>query len=75
MKGEVMENVYEVKGMSCQGCARAVAGAIASHAPNVETEVSVQDATVTVRGEHEPAVIETAVEEAGFTFGGLKGSA
>lgn len=67
-----MEAVYEVKGMSCQGCVRSVIGAIASHAPDVDAEVSLEQATVTVRGEHDASVIEKAVEEAGFTFGGVK---
>ena len=67
-----MEAVYVVKGMSCQGCVRSVIGAISSHVPNVEAQVSLDDATVTIGGEHDAALIEKVVEEAGFTFGGAK---
>ncbi|MFW5741518.1 MAG: heavy-metal-associated domain-containing protein [Myxococcota bacterium] len=68
-----MQATYEVKGMSCQGCVKSVAGAIAANVPNVETDVSLEDASVTIRGQHDPAAVERAVEEAGFTFGGPRG--
>ena len=63
-----MEATYGVKGMSCQGCVRSVAGAIAAKLPNVETEVNLEKATVTVRGEHDAKSVQEAVEDAGFDF-------
>lgn len=68
-----MATTYEVKGMTCQGCARSVTNAIASQLPNVKTEVNLEGASVTIEGEHDAAKVEQAVEDAGFTFGGLKG--
>jgi copper chaperone len=55
--------------MTCQGCARSVTKAIEARLPNVRAQVSLQNATVTIDGDHTEDVIATAVEEAGFTFG------
>jgi len=67
-----MATTYEVKGMSCEGCVRSVSKAIAAQLPNVKAEVSLQNASVTIEGDHEASAVEQAVEDAGFTFGGPK---
>ncbi len=56
--------------MICQGCVRSVTKAITAQLPNVQVEASVEKASVTVRGDHDAALVAQAVEEAGFTFGG-----
>jgi copper chaperone len=68
-----MATTYEVKGMTCGGCARSVTKAIAMQLPNVKADVSLEEASVTIEGEHDAAAVERAVEDAGFTYGGVKG--
>ena len=72
-KRNTMATTYEVKGMTCEGCARSVTKAIAMQLPNVKAEVNLKGSSVTIEGEHDAAAVEQAVEDAGFTYGGPKG--
>ena len=65
------EATYRVTGMTCGGCARSMTSAIARVAPGLQTTVSHADNTVAIQGEHDPAVVEKAVADAGFEFGGV----
>ncbi|MBB4285357.1 heavy-metal-associated domain-containing protein [Roseospira goensis] len=66
-----MSATYHVAGMTCGGCARSVEVAIKDAAPGVESvTVDLEAGTVTVSGSADDASIETAVDDAGFTYGG-----
>ncbi|MBB4264979.1 heavy-metal-associated domain-containing protein [Roseospira visakhapatnamensis] len=66
-----MASTHHVAGMTCGGCARSVEVAIKEAAPTVEAvTVNLEAGTVTVAGDAPDAVIETAVEDAGFVYGG-----
>ena len=67
-----MQATYEVQGMTCEGCARALTRAIAVELPAVKTQVNVQSGTLTVQGEHDEAAVARAVDSAGFVFAGRK---
>ena len=64
---------YRVTGMTCGGCARSMRSALERAAPGLKTEVSFADDTVVIHGEHDPAVVEKAVIDSGFEFGGVLG--
>ena len=63
-----MEKSYRVKGVTCQGCATSVTRAFESLSPKLEADVSVEQGTVRIRGEHDEAVVKKAIEDAGFEF-------
>ncbi len=65
-----MSTTYRVTGMSCGGCARSVEDAIKAVAPQASVSIDLAAAAVTVNGAQEQQV-KTAVEDAGFTFGGV----
>ncbi len=66
-----MPSTHHVAGMTCGGCARAVETAIREAAPALQAvAVNLETGTVTVTGDAPDAVIETAVEDAGFVYGG-----
>lgn len=65
-----MQTTYKVRGMTCEGCARSVARAVAAELPTVKTQVNADKGTLTVQGEHDEAALARAVDNAGFTFGG-----
>ena len=67
-----MQAIYEVQGMTCEGCARSLTRAIAAELPAVKTQVNVQSGTLIVQGEHDEAVVARAVDSAGFVFVGRK---
>lgn len=68
-----MANIFRVEGMTCDGCARAVENAVKSLVPAATVKVDLAGQTVTVEGVEErdlPRTVRTAVEEAGFVYGG-----
>jgi len=65
-----MERTYKVGGMTCGGCVSSVTNALTRLSPDLDIQVSLDDGTARVRGEHEGAVIERAIEDAGFDFAG-----
>jgi copper chaperone len=62
---------YRVKGMTCQGCANAVAKAIKAEAPQASVRVDLDAGKVTVEGCDDDAKVRKAVDAAGFEFQGL----
>ena len=68
----MMDATYSVRGMTCDGCAKSVKGALERRAPGLEVEVSLETEEVRVRGAHDEEAIKDAIEDAGFDFGGAK---
>jgi copper chaperone len=66
----IMIQAYRVTGMTCAGCVRAVTNAIKARAPSADISVNLVEGIVTVSDAADPAVVEKAVAEAGFGFGG-----
>ena len=60
---------HRVSGMTCDGCARAVANTIREEAPGAEVAVDLAAGTVRVAGADDAAV-RMAVDAAGFTYDG-----
>ena len=65
-----MTKTYRVLGMTCDGCANAVTNAIKTAAPEAAVEVDLDGKQVTVEGADDDSVIQQAVEDAGFEYGG-----
>lgn len=63
-----MSKTYKVEGMTCGGCSSAVERAIKEMAPDASVEVQLDGGLVTVTGVDDDAIIQQAVEDAGFTF-------
>ncbi len=57
---------YNVEGMSCGGCARAVREAIRAKSAQAEVLVDLEAKRVTVRGFENEEAIKEAIEGAGF---------
>ena len=60
---------YRVDGMTCGGCEKSLTRLLERAALQVEA-ISFSDCTVTIRGEHDAAVVAQVVEAAGFDFAG-----
>ena len=65
-----MAKTYVVKGMSCGGCAGSVEQAIKAAAPTASVEVILDGGLVKVAGVEDDALVQKAIEDAGFTFEG-----
>ncbi len=65
-----MQKTYKVEGMSCGGCSGSVERAIKAAAPGVTVQVELEGGLVTVGGINDDALVQRAVEDAGFTFAG-----
>jgi copper chaperone len=65
-----MTQAYRVTGMTCEGCVRAVTRAIKAQAPSADVSVDLARGTVTVPDVVDPKVVQSAVADAGFGFGG-----
>ncbi|GAB6051978.1 heavy-metal-associated domain-containing protein [Magnetospira thiophila] len=61
---------YLVDGMTCGGCAASVERAIKELAPNSTVSVDLAAKEITVGGVDDDAVIQQAVENAGFEYKG-----
>lgn len=59
------EQTYQVEGMTCGGCASSVTKAIENLGP-LKVDVNLESGAVKVKGEHDPAAVKQAVEDAGF---------
>jgi len=57
----------KVSGMTCEGCANAVRGAIARLAPAAAVVVDLERGEVAIAGEIDPAAATAAIEAAGFS--------
>ncbi len=65
-----MSETYLVKGMTCEGCVRAVTNAIERALPGATVEVDLASGRVTVANGADERAIAQAVDDAGFDFGG-----
>jgi copper chaperone len=65
-----MSKTYKVSGMTCGGCARSLESAIKAAAPAASVAIDLASGRVTVDNVADDTVIERAVDEAGFTYGG-----
>jgi len=60
-----MRQVFQVTGMTCGGCVRAVTNAIKARSPSAKVAVDLASGIVTVESA-DPGVAATAITEAGF---------
>jgi len=65
-----MTETYAVEGMKCDGCARTVQEAITAAVPSLSVSVSVDRGEVDLAGAHEPSLVASAVQDAGFAWKG-----
>ncbi len=65
-----MAQSYLVKGMTCEGCVRAVSNAIERAIPGASVKVDLASGKVTVEGGGDEKTIAQAIDDAGFEFGG-----
>ena len=68
-----MNTTYKVSGMSCEGCVRAVTGAIKRALPVADVRVDLERGEVTITGTADDDTVAKAVTDAGFTFDGAVG--
>ena len=66
-----MSDTYLVSGMTCEGCVRAVTNAIERAIPGATVAVDLDSGKVTIDGADGDKLVAEAVDDAGFTFGGL----
>ena len=66
-----MDVSYKVAGMTCGGCVSSVKRALDAALPTTTVEVSLERGEVRIQGEHQASAVESAVEDAGFDFGGV----
>ena len=62
---------FQVNGMTCGGCARAVTNAVKSVDSGADVQVDLAAKRVTVESAADPAKIRSAIEEAGYDVGRL----
>ena len=55
---------YTIDGMTCGGCVRAVTNALSRQ--GLDATVDLDSRRATVSGPHDPAIVRSAVEAAGF---------
>ena len=65
-----MQTTYQIDGMTCGGCAKSVTNALTKVLPNTKIDVSSDDNSATIHGDHAADTVKNAVEAAGFDFGG-----
>ena len=57
---------FNVQGMTCGGCARAVTNAVQQADPAASVDVDLASKTVSVKSSADPARLKAAIEEAGY---------
>ena len=64
-----MDNAtYKIDGMTCGGCVASVTNALARALPGLEVSVELEGGKLSIPGEHDPAAVAQAVEDAGYDF-------
>lgn len=58
---------FNVQGMTCGGCARAVTNAVQQADPGASVDVDLAGKTVSIGSSADPARLKAAIEEAGYT--------
>jgi len=64
------EQIYVVKGMSCDGCVLSVTNAIQQADGAASVSVDLESGHVSLKSGLNEEAVRTAVEDAGFDFGG-----
>ena len=67
----MMQAKYKIGGMTCGGCVSSVKKALSRALPKAVIEVSLDEESASIDGEHAVETIRTAIENAGFDFGGM----
>ena len=62
---------YKIKGMTCGGCVSSVTKALETVLPGVKIAVTLDAGEVRVEGDHDSALVEKTIEDAGFDFAGV----
>ena len=60
---------FEVQGMSCAHCRRAITAAVQALDPAAKVEVAIEAGTVTVASELAPELIAAAISAEGYVVG------
>lgn len=58
---------FNVQGMTCGGCARAVTNAVQQADPGASVDVDLAGKAVSIGSSADPARLKAAIEEAGYT--------
>jgi copper chaperone len=66
-KDPIMNQTFQVQGMSCGHCANAVTQAVKSVDPGAEVKVDLGSGKVEVQSEQDHATLAKAIEEEGYT--------
>ena len=61
-----MSKTYKVQGMTCDGCVRALTGALKQAFPGAQFEVSLERGEVRFDEDPDPKTVAEAVDDAGF---------
>ena len=64
-----MKHVFDVQGMSCQHCVKAVTRAIAQLDPQAQVQVVLEDKRVEVESTQARQAIAQAIADEGYTVG------
>jgi copper chaperone len=65
-----MNQSFQVQGMTCGHCVRAVTQAVQSVDPAAEVKVDLASGRVQVQSASDPAAIARAIEDEGYKVGG-----
>ena len=65
--------LYEIEGMTCEGCVGSVTRALEAAMPTTRIKVTLEGGWVMVEGDHEAEAVRATVEAAGFDFKGPVG--
>ena len=65
-KGFIMNQTFQVQGMSCGHCVGAVTQAVKSVDPQAEVKVELSSGKVEVQSQQDHAAIARAIEEEGY---------
>jgi copper chaperone len=72
-EGPQVKIEFQVKGMSCQHCVSAVTHAIHEHDASAQVQVDLTTGNVAVESEQSAGVLQSAIDEAGYTVVGDSG--
>jgi copper chaperone len=62
-----MNQVFDVKGMSCGHCVQAVTGAVRALDPQAQVKVDLPTGKVEVQSQQDRAALASAIREEGYT--------
>lgn len=59
--------IFQVTDMTCNHCVKTITNSVHSVAPDASVLCDVSTHTVTISGEHDASVVESAIKQAGYT--------